>query len=127
MRLNYRMRFYRGTNRWVSFANLIDSVKNSGDKLDENAMNSYSWAIYEKCGDKQVVARATKWMGDVVEKSPKYMLLDTYAALLFKNGELKNAKQYAELAISTGKKENEDVNETDSLLKKINASLEKKP
>lgn len=54
------------------------------------------------------------------------MLLDTYAALLFKNGELKKAKQYAELAISTGKKENEEVNETESLLKKINASLEKK-
>ncbi len=126
MRLNYRMRFYRGTNRWASFANLIDSVKNSNDKLDENAMNSYSWAIYEKCDNKQVVARATKWMGDVVEKNPKYMLLDTYAALLFKNGELKKAKQYAELAISTGKKENEEVNETESLLKKINASLERK-
>ncbi len=127
MRLNYRMRFYRGTNRWTSFANLVDSVKNSGDNLDENAMNSYSWAIYEKCDDKQVVARATKWMSDVVEKSPKYMLLDTYAALLFKSGELKKAKQYAELAISTGKKGNEDVNETESLLKKINASLERKP
>ncbi len=127
MRLNYRMRFYRGTNRWASFANLIDSVKNSGDKLDENAMNSYSWAIYEKCDDKQVVARATEWMGDVVAKNPKYMLLDTYAALLFKNGELKKAKQYAELAISTGKTENEEVNETESLLKKINASLERKP
>jgi thioredoxin-related protein len=126
MRLNYRLRFYRGTNRWASFANLIDSLKNSGDNLDENAMNSYSWTIYEKCDDKQVVARAAKWMGDVVEKSPKYMLLDTYAALLFKNGELKKAKQYAELAISTGKKENQDFNETESLLKKINASLERK-
>ncbi len=90
-------------------------------------MNSYSWAIYEKCDDKQVVGRATKWMGDVVEKSPKYMLLDTYAALLFKNGELKKATQYAELAISTGKMENEEVNETESLLKKISASLERKP
>jgi thiol-disulfide isomerase/thioredoxin len=127
MRLNYRMRFYRGTDRWASFANLIDSVKNSGDDLDENAMNSYSWAIYEKCDDKHVVARATKWMSDVVEKSPKYMLLDTYAALLFKNGELKKAKQYAELAISTGRQENEEVNETESLLRKINVSLERKP
>lgn len=127
MRLNYRMRFYRGTNRWISFADLIDSVKNSGDKLDENAMNSYSWAIYEKCDDKQVVSRATKWMSDVVEKSPKYMLLDTYAALLFKNGEVKKAKHYAESAIATGMKENEDVNETESLLTKINASLEQKP
>ena len=127
MRLNYRMRFYRGTNRWAAFANLIDSLRNSPDKPDANVMNSYSWAIYEKCDDKQVVARAANWMSDVVEKSPTYMLLDTYAALLFKNSELKKAKQYAELAISTGKKENEDVSETESLLKKINASLERKP
>jgi thioredoxin-related protein len=127
MRLNYRMRFYRGTNRWTPFANLIDSLKASSNGSDENAMNSYSWAIYEKCDDNQVVARATKWMSDVVEKSPTYMLLDTYAALLFKNGELKKAKQYAELAIETGKKENEEVKETEALLKKITASLEKKP
>jgi hypothetical protein len=66
-------------------------------------------------------------MSDFVEKRPTYMLLDTYAALLFKNGELKKAKQYAELAIETGKKENEEVRETEVLLKKINGSLEKKP
>ena len=127
MRFNYRMRFYRGTNRWASFAALIDSAKNSGAPLDENAMNSYSWTIYEKCDDKQIVARATRWMGTVIEKNQMYMFLDTYAALLSKNGELKKAKQYAEFAIATGKKENEDVHETELLLKKINTSLERKP
>ncbi len=76
-RLNYRLRFYHGTKRWTAFANLVDSAKNSSKSLDENSMNSYSWDIYQQCDDKEIVARATKWMSDVVLKSPKYMLLDT--------------------------------------------------
>lgn len=125
-RFNYRLRFYSGTNRWISFADLIDSAKHSGNSLDENALNSYSWTIYLRCDNKEVVARATQWMSNVVVASPKYMLLDTYAALLYKSGDLNRAKQYAELAIETGKKDNEDVQETEELLKKINTSLDKK-
>ena len=83
--------------------------------------------VYQQCDDKKVVARAAKWMSEVVEKSPKYMLLDTYAALLYKSGDMKKAKLYAETAIETGKKNKEDVQETVELLKKINGSLEEKP
>ena len=126
MRFSYRLRFYRGTNRWRPFADLIDSARNSANKPDENVINSYSWAIYELCSDKDIISRATKWMSEAVVTSPRYMLLDTYAALLFKNGEMKKAKQFAETAIETGKQEKEDVSETQELLKKINASLEKK-
>ncbi len=126
-RLNYRLRFYHGTKRWIAFADLIDSAKNSGSGLDENVMNSYSWMVYQQCDNKEVIARATKWMSNVIEKSPKYMLLDTYAALLYKSGDLKKAQQYAETAIETGKKDKEDIQETEELLKKINGSLEKKP
>jgi len=54
------------------------------------------------------------------------MLLDTYAALLFKSGDLKKAKEYAETAIEAGKKEKQDFQETQELLKNINAAIEKK-
>jgi len=97
---------------------LLTAQKNSGNGLDENVMNNYSWMVYQQCDDKEVVARATKWMSDVAEKSPKYMLLDTYAALLYKSGDLKKAKLYAETAIETGKRDKEDVQETEELLKK---------
>ena len=127
LQFSYRLGFYGGTKRWTPFANLIDSAKNSGNGLDENVMNNYSWMVYQQCDDKEVVARATKWMSDVAEKSPKYMLLDTYAALLYKSGDLKKAKLYAETAIETGKRDKEDVQETEELLKKINGSLEEKP
>ena len=98
----------------------------SNDKPDPNVINSYGWTIYEQCADKEIVARATAWMSDAVVQSPSYMLLDTYAALLYKSGDLKKAKQYAETAIEAGKKEKQDFKETQELLDKINASIEKK-
>jgi len=127
LQFSYRLGFYGGTKRWATFANLVDSAKHSGSGLDENVMNNYSWMIYQQCDDKEIVGRAAKWMSDVVAASPKYMLLDTYAALLYKSGDLKKAKLYAENAIETGKRGKEDVQETEELLKKINESLEKKP
>ncbi len=126
MRFNYKLRFYRGTQRWNAFADLIDSAMRSNDKPDPNVINSYSWTIYEKCADKGIVARATAWMSDAVAQSPSYMLLDTYAALLYKSGDLKKAKQFAETAIEAGKKEKQDFKETQELLDKINTSIEKK-
>ncbi|MDP1676737.1 MAG: DUF255 domain-containing protein [Bacteroidota bacterium] len=120
---NYQIQFYQGTKQWIRFAEIIELNKSL---FDENAFNSYSWTIYERCDDKKVVAQAVKWMSDVVMKSPKYMFLDTYAALLYKNSDLKNARKYAEKAIAAGKKENEKVEETEALLKKIKAESIKK-
>ena len=62
-------------------------------------------------------------MEKVVKQFPRYMNLDTYAALLFKNGELKKAKEFALTAIRQGEKEKTDVDETKELLEKINSQL----
>ena len=61
-------------------------------------------------------------MNKVVELDPQYMFVDTYAALLYKNGDLKGAKKYALKAIEIGKSDKSNVSETEALLEKINAS-----
>jgi len=119
LQFSYRLGFYGGTKRWTPFANLIDSAKNSGNGLDENVMNNYSWMVYQQCDDKEVVARATKWMSDVAEKSPKYMLLDYIRGTPLQKRRPEESKIYAETAIETGKRDKEDVQETEELLKKI--------
>jgi len=126
IRLAYTLRFDQETQRWNAYADLIDSMRTSSTPPDPNIINSYSWAVYEHCPDKGVVARATAWMSDAIVKSPTYMLLDTYAALLYKSGDLKKAKEYAVTAIDAGKKEKQDYHETEELLKKINAAIEQK-
>jgi len=120
---NYRIQFYQGTKQWAKFAEIIELNRSI---LDENYFNSYSWTIYERCDDKKVIVQATKWMADIVKKHSKYMFLDTYAALLYKSADLKNARKYAELAIKAGKKENSKVDETEALLTKIKAESTKK-
>ena len=62
-------------------------------------------------------------MERAVAMDPDYAVLDTYAALLYKDKNYKDAKVYAEKAISSGKESGEDVKETQSLLEKINAEL----
>ena len=126
LRLAYTLRFDQETERWKAYAGLIDSTRKSANPPDPNVINNYSWAIYEHCPDKEIVSRAIVWMSEAVVQSPSYMLLDTYAALLFKSGDLKKAKEYAETAIEAGKKEKQDFQETQELLKNINAAIEKK-
>lgn len=120
--LNYRIRFYQGTEQWNQYADVVE--KGIADKtIEENGTNSYAWTVYERCGDKQIVSRAASWMEKVVQQFPKYMFVDTYAALLFKNGDTKKAKAFAEKAIALGKEEKTDVKETEALLAKINSQL----
>jgi len=86
--------------------------------------NSVAWTLYEKCEDPKCLKIIEAWMDKVVELEPNYMYLDTYAALLYKNGDLSKAKKYAEIAIEVGAKDETDTAETASLLKKIEESME---
>ena len=69
---------------------------------------------------------AIGWMSDVVKLDPQYMYLDTYAALFFKAGKYDEALTWADKAISVGKDNDEDVEETKGLRDKIQAAKEGK-
>ena len=96
--------------------------------LDEQLgfANSVAWTLYEKCDDPKCLKMMEDWMEKVVELEPNYMYLDTYAALLYKNGDMQSAKKYAEQAIEVGAKDETDTAETAALLKKIEESMDDK-
>jgi tetratricopeptide (TPR) repeat protein len=81
----------------------------------------FAWNFYEKINDKKMLEKALEWSRKTVELENKYAYLDTYAALLYKMGNKKEAQKYAELAIKKAKEEKEDASETEELLKKIKA------
>lgn len=122
MELNYRLQYFTGTKQWKKFADEVEKGI-AANLVEENGTNSFAWAVYEQCDEKPVIQRAAHWMQNVIEKFPRYMFVDTYAALLYKNGELKNAKRFAKKAIAFGKEEKTDVKETEELLQKINSEL----
>jgi hypothetical protein len=112
------MSYYRGTGEWGTYAGMVEAAIADG-KMSDGGVNAAAWTLYERCDDPAVIAKAAKWMSKVVESSPTYAYLDTYAALLFRDGRKELAEGYALKAIERGKADTEDVSATEELLKKI--------
>lgn len=117
------MSFYRGTKEWKTYAGMVDADIRAG-KMQDPSVNSAAWTLYEQCEDKAIISMAAGWMAKVVESSPTYAYLDTYAALLHKDGQARLAEEFALKAIEAGKADKEDVASTEELLKKIRGQVQ---
>jgi thioredoxin 1 len=67
-----------------------------------------------------------EWMKKVIEVQPISFNLDTYAALLYKTGDLEEADNYADQAIEAAKKEGQDYSSTKELKEKIRKAKKEK-
>jgi thioredoxin-related protein len=112
-----RIEFNKNTGKWSEFAGLIDKL-GEVEKIDAGTVNSWAWAVYEKCSDKAVIGKAIAWSVDAIKQKADYPILDTYAALLYKSGRKHDAEKAAIIAIETGKKEGADTKETTEMMKK---------
>ena len=123
----YKLRYFEGTDNWLGYAKTAQTIIDKrGLKNNINGVNNYSWTIYENTTDQKVLSMAIDWMSDVVKLDPQYMYLDTYAALYYKIGKYDEALTWADKAISIGKKNDEDVEETQGLRKLIKEAKEGK-
>lgn len=119
-KVGFKISYYKATAEWDKCAVAInDLIKKDGYK-DADYINSLCWDMYEHCEDKATLQKAAGWMKQVIANEPKYAAMDTYAALLYKTGQLKEAKIWAEKAIAEGKKTGDDTTATETLLGKIN-------
>lgn len=118
--------YYGKIEKWNEYASnisaMIELMRDSKKESVHATLNSYSWNIYEKCNDPEVINQALTWMSKVTNESNDYSFIDTYAALLFKAGVYSEAELYANKAITVGTAAGEDVSETEELLKKIKAA-----
>ncbi len=118
-RIGFEISYYQEVK---DFSKLTKVFQNYVDKKGfENAayINSIAWWMYVNCTDKAQLASGAKWMKEVVKKEPKYAYEDTYAAVLYKAGKMKDAEIWAKKAIEDGNKEGEKVSSTEDLLKLI--------
>lgn len=86
------------------------------------SLNNVAWDFYENVSDKKQLEAAVKMAKRACELENIYMNLDTYAAVLYKYGNYKEAEAIAAKAIEKAKEEKltpEDYKETSSLLDKI--------
>jgi thioredoxin-related protein len=88
---------------------------------DVNSMqlNNIAWMFYENVDDKSQLKKALGWAERSVKMEPGYSNLDTAAALHYKLGNKKQARDYAKKAIAMAKITGEDSSSTEDLLKKL--------
>lgn len=115
----YMLRYLSETGDWKKFTETFQKILDSEGYKNLGMINNYSWDIYKTCTDNDVILKAVQWMKKVIEISPEYMYLDTYAALLYKTKNYNEAEIWAKNALKTGKKNKEDVKETKKLLEMI--------
>lgn len=87
-----------------------------------NALNSMAWDFYENVSDKKLLKSAILMSKRACELNNIYMYLDTYAAVLYRAGEMKEAEIIANTAINKAKEEKmsaDEYKETSALLEKI--------
>jgi thioredoxin-related protein len=121
LKSSYYISFYQQTDQWLKMDKMVMERINAYGIGEE--LNEYGWAVYENCDNETVINDAAEWMKKLCEKNPSYPSLDTYAALLYKNKQYAEAEKTAMKAIETGKQNNEDVAETETLLEKIKAGV----
>ncbi len=126
LKIQYRMFYAEKTENWPAFANaLSELVAQKGVASNATYINNQCWTIYEQVRDSAIVHAASEWMRSVTEVEPGYVFLDTYAALLFKDKQYALAEKVALQAIEAGTKEKLVTRETEILLEKIRAMLQR--
>lgn len=123
LRLSIEMNYFKNQNDWAGYAGVVQPVYDKSGADAAGMLNEAAWTIYEKCDDQVVLKQAAGWMKVVIDTHAEYMYLDTYAALLYKTKDYTAARNYAELAITDGEKNGEDVSATKSLLEMIKVKL----
>ncbi|MES2328195.1 MAG: thioredoxin fold domain-containing protein [Bacteroidota bacterium] len=80
---------------FVEYYDCIIEKENKYNEMNDAALNSVSWDIFEKSNVPRQLNAAIKWMEGVVERAKginaRNMFSDTYANLLYKNGNVKEA------------------------------------
>ena len=102
---------------------LISTTEYSyGQELDWNnwsRLNTLAWGVYENESDAKVLKTAIKWVKRSIELDKNCYNTDTYAALLYKTGNYKQALTLAKQAIAIAKKDKEDYSATTKLMAQI--------
>lgn len=94
---------------WKSYAKSVIQVVEEQKVTDPDQLNEFAWNFYLYVDNKDELSQAIAWMAEVVKQYPDATYYDTYASLLYKLGDQKNAIKYANLALDAAEKELEDL------------------
>lgn len=85
---------------WKTFVTEYDKKVKSDPNITAEELNEYAWKMFEECVDKDALKVALTWSKLAVERNEVGYIIDTYANLLYKLGDTKNAILWQEKAVS---------------------------
>ena len=118
---DFDIALYLNTQNWKQLVIAAkEYVSNlAKDETEFSNLNNIAWVFYENINNDEDLKIALGWAKRSVELNPKYFNTDTYAALLYKLGNKKEAVKVANEAIELAKKEGADYSGTAILLEEI--------
>lgn len=109
-------RMLQAEGRWAEAYNYLKQLEMKKQASDDD-VTRFCEAMTEKCSDKRVLEKASKWMNTIVKKNAAYENLSVYARLLFKTGKKQKSLETMKKAITEGKKMKEDTREEEKWIR----------
>lgn len=119
------VQYHRRNSNWAEYATAVRELITLSPDMESSALNRYAWDFYQHVDNQDHLRWMTARVGAKIKTEDTYALHDTWAALLFKTGNHKQALKEARAAIELAKKENVPYEETLELIGEIEKGKKK--
>lgn len=97
----FKTQYFLRRKNYPAFREAVEEyIASKNGKVSASTLNSFAWAIFENCDDAACVKAALAWSKKSIEDNEDPALLDTYANLLHKSGNTKEAIVWQEKALA---------------------------
>jgi thiol-disulfide isomerase/thioredoxin len=123
--LELSMNYYERTNDWLNYDKAASQYIKKYVSKDAAMLNDVAWTYFLNVNDVAQLQKATKWAYEAVNTDNKYTYNLTYAYLLYKQNNYKEAERACDYAIIRANEENVQPSSATALKDAIKKSLVK--
>lgn len=123
--LKLSMEYYPHANDWVSYDKTASAYIKKYAAKNAVVLNDVAWNYFLNVNDNALLQKAAKWAFEAVNTDNKYTYNLTYAYLLYKQNNYKEAERACDYAIIRANEENVQPSSANALKDAIKKSLAK--
>jgi thiol-disulfide isomerase/thioredoxin len=124
--LQLSIAYYQQMNSWENFDKSATQYIKKFASKNAAQLNDIAWAYFLNLNSREQLQKATKWAYQAINLDNKYTYNLTYAYLLYKQNEYKEAEKACDYAIIRAQQENIQPSSAVALKDAIKKSIEKK-
>lgn len=108
-----KSQYYMSKKNWPQFKDAVNEyLLASNSTITAQELNSFAWSVFENCDDPACLNAALAWSKQSLEKGEDAAYLDTYANILYKTGDKKNAIVFQEKALQLAAADEKETYQT---------------